>query len=164
MQAVKYYSSSIGTEIIESKTGKLLAKVSDLIINTETGVIKSILTNFDEVLHLSDIKKWGRCIHIQSDILFRDIENSKETLKILEKEISVIGNKVIDTNGNFLGYCEDFSFHENTGAVLTLFSKKSFLGFFQVQRFAIGINSVVEITPKNILVQGMEMKDTATEI
>lgn len=164
MQAVKYYSSAIGTEIIETKTGETLAKVSDLIIDTETGVIKSILTHHGKVLYFRDVLKWGRRIHIQSDILFREIEDSKETMRILEKETPIIGNRVVDTNDVFLGYCEDFSFHEQTGALLALFSKKSFLEFFQVQRFSIGINNVLEITPEKILVQSLEIKDALTDV
>lgn len=160
---MKYYSSCIGTEIVEYKTGIPCAKISDLIIDTDTGILKSILTNTNKVLPFVDIYKWGSRIHIKSDLFLRDLEKAEETLKILNRNISIIGNTVTDSNGTFLGYCEDFSFHEQTGAMTTIFSKKSFLEFFNVKRFQISSTEIIEIKEDAIIVKSTEIKNAVPD-
>ena len=160
---MKYYTSCIGAEIVEYKTGAPLARVSDLIIDTDSGILKSILTNTDQILPFGDIYRWGARIHIKSDLFLRSFDNSPETIKVLEKGIPIIGNKVIDNNDTFLGYCEDLSFHEKTGALISIFSKKSFLEIFNVKRFQISSTEVIEMKEDAILVKSTEIKNAVPD-
>jgi len=161
---MKHFLTSIGTPIVESKSGKTLTKVSDLVFDTEKGLLQAVITDSNTILFFSDVYKWGTKIHIKSDIFLHSFANAPSIQKILEQETSIVGNKAMDENDIFLGYCEDFSFHEKTGALISIVTKKSFLEFFFVKRFVISSNEIVEITKDCIRVKSTQIKDAVPEV
>lgn len=161
---MKHFLTSIGTPIVELKSGLTLAKVNDLVFDTDKGLLKAIITNFNAVLLFSDVEKWGTKIHIKSDIFLHPFEEVQSVQRILERETSILGNKVLDENGVFLGYCEDFYFHEKTGALISIVTKKSFLEIFFVKRLIISSNEILEITKDYIRVKGTQIKNAVPEV
>ena len=127
---MKHFLTSIGTPIVESKSGKTLTKVSDLVFDTEKGLLQAVITDSNTILFFSDVYKWGTKIHIKSDIFLHSFANAPSIQKILEQETSIVGNKAMDENDIFLGYCEDFSFHEKNRCAYFDCDEKKFFRIF----------------------------------
>ncbi len=161
---MKNYLNTIGKEIIEEKTGKVLAYINDLIFDTENGKIISVLLSNDKFLYYNNISDWKVRIYAKSDVLFQDIGDLPDVKKILEDEISILGNTVVDEDGIFLGYCEDIVFDEKMGILNSIIVRKYFLAIIPLKKKIISSSEIIEIKKEGIIVKNTKIKDAVAEV
>jgi uncharacterized protein YrrD len=161
---MKNYSQCIGKEITELHSGEILNNISDLIFNTDKSKLKALITTDNKILYFSDITEWKIRIYIKDNILFKNLNECKDIQKILNKNISILGTKVENEDGVFLGYCENFYFNEKTGYLVQIYIKYYFFNLFPIKRFLISSTDIIEITEKKIIVKSTNIKDALPDI
>ena len=160
---MKLYSQCIGKEITESSSGKVLNTISDLVFDTDRAVLKAIITRADKILYFSDVSEWKIRVYIKDEILFQDINECKDILNILEKKTAIIGARVENDDGVFLGYCEDFIFNEKIGSLAQILARSYFLNIIPIKKLLISATDILEITKERILVKSTKIKNAVPD-
>jgi uncharacterized protein YrrD len=161
---MKLYSQCIGKEIRESSTGKVLSTISDLIFDTDRAILKAVITREDKVLYFSDVSEWKIRVYIKDEIFFQNINSCKDISNILEKKTAIIGARVENDDGVFLGYSEDFSFNEKTGSLIQIVVRSYFLNIIPTKKLLISATDILEITEERILVKSTKVKNAVPDI
>ena len=161
---MKNYSQCIGKEITEVASGNRLSNISDIIFDTEKGILKAIVNSENNILYLKDISEWKLRIYIKDSILFKNLDECKDIQKILNKNISILGSRVENEDGVFLGYCENFYFNEKTGYLVQIYIKYYFLNIFPIKKLLISATEIIEITEKKIIVKSTNIQDALPDI
>jgi len=158
------YLNCIGKYLTEEKTGKKIALIIDLIFNPDNGKLLAVLANNNKIVLYENISTWKINIYIKSSILMNSIEETSNIAAILNKKISILGNKIKTESNTFLGYCENIIFDEKIGLLTSIIGRKYFLGFIPLKKFPINYSNIVKIEKDQIVVKGTEIKEAIREI
>jgi uncharacterized protein YrrD len=151
----------IGLPIIEAITMNKIAMVSNLIVSPENGQIlafllqKSFFSGENKIVVLNDIREMyidGLVTNTQENII-----NSNEVVKVkdvLDKDIFLLGSRVMTQNGKKIGYLEDFIFDTSFSSIVTLIVKKR----FSSEKRIISAERILNILPKRIVIRDMSNK------
>ena len=155
---IKEYLSTIGTRIHKHDDGNLLAVVRDVIIDTDTGKIEGFWVKpltvplNNAVIQTSDIIEWKQKIYIKNDSVIGESEDIIRISDILARDILVIGNKVENINGEYLGDVYSLDFDSDKFVIRQIYTEKKVLGLIGHSKRVFGFNSIIEIKQSVIIV------------
>lgn len=158
---MKKLSSCIGQLVCEESSGHPLAKIIDTLFEPHTGKLVGLILDNNMFLYFQDIQAWKIKIYIKSSLLFQDISKQKDIINLLEKNISILGNNIKDTNNLELGYCEDVIFDEKNGIITNLLCRNYLLKIIPLGLLLISHSQILEINSRHILVKSTAIQEAA---
>lgn len=154
----RIYSHILGSSIVRYQDGLVIGKVSDIIIDPDSGKIEALIIQSarffsqKKILLPQDIIEWKIHIYVHDKDVFALPKDIVRIEKLLKKDIRLIKNRVIAKNKEYLGKVVDFSFSTETFDLHQIFSAKSFLGIHYDKR-VIAANEIIEIKKTHITVK-----------
>jgi sporulation protein YlmC with PRC-barrel domain len=154
----------MGAKILESDSGDLLAMVTGIIINPDSGMVEAFwvkpatLPYRAAILKTTDILEFKKNLYIRSDKVLAQAEDVIRINAILEDGRTFLGNLVQNEAGDSYGRCDNLSFDTDTNALKQIHCKKSLLGVFNLDQRIFSYESIIKVLPDMILV-----KDDATK-
>ncbi|PIZ00204.1 hypothetical protein COY62_03930 [bacterium (Candidatus Howlettbacteria) CG_4_10_14_0_8_um_filter_40_9] len=156
---MKLASEIINTDVFSVKEQGVLGKVKNIVIDPASG-------NFVALQIYGKGMRKDRCLissleikHLEGDILIVDSEDAVETkedlpkpYEILKSKISILGSKVFDEAGIFLGRVFDFALDSNIDQMTRIYvTRKGILGFLG-STLIISYIQIVEVNKNRVIV------------
>lgn len=161
---IKEYISIIGTPIHKYDDGNLLAVVKDVIIDSDTGRIEGLWVKpltvplNNAVIQVSDIIEWKNKIYIKDDSVIADTEDIIRITDILTRDILIIGNRVENQYGEYLGDVYNLVFDSEKLRIMQIYTQKKALGLISYQKRIFDYNTIIEIKQSVLLVEDRVVK------
>ncbi len=161
---IRDFKSMVGAKVLGEDSGDLLAMVSDIIVNPDSGMVEAFwvkpttLPLKSAILKTSDILEFKKNLYIRSDRVLAQAEDVIRINEILEDGRQFIGSHVQNEVGESYGRCDDLSFDSDSYALKQIHSSKSILGIITLDERIFSYENIIKVLPEIILV-----KDDATE-
>ena len=155
---IKFYSTIIGTPVLNFDDGSLLAVLQDVVVDPETGKIEAFwvkplaLSISDAIIQSSDIAEWKKNIYVKNESVISDPAEIIKITEILTKKTYVIGNRVRNQKGKNYGRVYDLDFNTDTFYVRQIYVQKSIFGIFKYLNRIFSFDSIIEVTEKAIII------------
>ncbi len=152
------YRSILGAKVLEFDSGDLLATISGIIVDTDTGMIEAFwvkpktLSVRNAILRTSSIVEFKKNIYIKSDKVLAQAEDVIRITEILDDGRTFLGNSVQNEAGESYGTCVDLGFDTKTFALKQIHSKQSILGLITLDERIFSYNNIIRVLPEMILV------------
>lgn len=163
----KSFKEIIGTPIVADDVGRPIALVQDLLIDTDRGKIAALIVRRQgsHVIVPMDIRYWGKIIRVSGAEVIISANEVVRVNEVLEKNISVMGNKVETENGKFLGKVVDYLVDTESLDLLKIFVSRTLIGIISVERRVLSSKEIIEITKDKIIVKDdlVEVKNKEME-
>lgn len=150
----KTYSQIIGTPITVEGLGKI-ARVTDIIIDTETGKVACFFVNTGKmkIITPGDILFFGQAIIIGDHEDIIDVEDIVRVNDVLKRDIRLLKSKVQTQKGEVLGHVHNFIIDLKFFGLTKIVVYKSFFGLFKTQNLLISARDIVKIERELITVK-----------
>ncbi|MBU0706201.1 hypothetical protein KJ657_04420 [Patescibacteria group bacterium] len=155
---IRDYKSIVGAKVLEFDSGDLLAMVSGIIVDPDTGMVEAFwvkpatLPVGNAILRISDILEFKKNLYIKSDKLLAQAEDVIRISEILEDGRAFLGNAVQNEAGHSYGTCVNLAFDTKTFALKQIYSRRSILGLITLDERIFSYNNIIKILPEMILV------------
>lgn len=155
---IKDYRSILATKVMEFESGKLLALISGIIINPDTGMVEAFwvkpatLPIGNAILKVSDILEFKKNIYIKSDQILAEANDIIRINEILEEGRFFLGNNVQNEAGKSYGRCKNLTFDTKMYALKQIHTKKSILGLIILDQRIFSYENIVEVLPDKIII------------
>ncbi len=152
------YKSMLGAKVLEFDSGDLLAMVSGIIVDPDSGMVEAFwvkpttLPVKNAVLRVSEIVELKKNLYIKSEKVLAQAEDVIKINEILEDGRTFIGNAVQNEAGDSFGTCVNLTFDTGTYALKQVYSKRSILGLITLDERIFSYNNIVKVLPEMILV------------
>lgn len=142
----KAYSQIIGIPVVVEGLGKI-ARVSDIIIDTENGKIACFFVNAGKmkIITPSDILFFGQAIIIGDPEDVIDAEDIVRVNEVINRDIRILKSKVQTQKGEVLGHIHNFIIDLKFFGLTKIVVYKSFFGLFKTQDLLISARDIVKI-------------------
>ena len=117
----------IGLPVFSIIDGIKLGQVKDLVINPEEGKVDFILVSNDswytggKVLPYENVIGFGDdAVTTESDKQLSAINENADASSLIQKNITVKGNRVLTNQGNFIGVITEYEINEKSGKLMRL--------------------------------------------
>lgn len=121
---MKSSSEIIGLPVLDITSGEAVSKVVSLIIDPDTGKVAYLLLerpNSYAEMHLLDYKHvlgiGDYAVTTEKKDHIQYVTHTEEALKLLQKDVKVLGAKVLSHKGKMLGTVREITLDENTGEI-----------------------------------------------
>jgi len=164
---MKDFKSMIGARVLEFDSGNLLAMVSGIIVDPDSGMVEAFwvkpltLPIRNAILKTSDILEFKKNLYIRSDKVLAEAEDVIRIHEILEDGRVFLGNNVRGEDGASYGRCINLSFDVQTYAIKQIYSKRTFLGLIPLDERIFSYNHIIRVLPEMILVSDDSTKKEA---
>ena len=150
------YLQTIGLPIVTNH-GQTMGRVTDIVLNTETGKVVGFLVSGGgrKVVSPIDILSWDSAIFIHGEEDVVEIEDVHQVKNALEKNIGIMRKRVVTAGGDYLGRVMDFSIENKFFTLTKLAVSKIVLGFIYTSRKIINAREIVEIKKDVIVVKNL---------
>jgi len=142
----KTYSQIIGTSVAIEELGRV-ARVTDLLIDTQTGKIACFFVNTGkmQIITPNNILFFGQAIIIgdMDDII--DAHDIVRVNEVIKKDIRLLKSKVQTQKGEILGTVHNFIVDVKFFGLTTIIVYKSFFGLFKTSNLLISARDIVKI-------------------
>lgn len=157
---LRLYSESIGMPVVVEYYDRPLDFVHDFIIDPENGKIVAFLLSRNKIVSPLDVIDWGQGLSMSDESYITSIDEVLRAKIVREQRISIIGQRVITENNEYIGRAHDLSFNAATFTLHQLFVSR---GFFIIRWFQtiIPAANIVKITAKHIMVRSAVEKKRA---
>jgi len=147
----KTYSQIIGTPIAVEELGKV-ARVTDILIDTQTGKIACFFVNKGrmKIITPSDILFFGQAIIIGDIEDVIDAQDIVRVNEVINRDIRLLKSKVQTQKGEVLGNVYDFIVDIKFFGLTKIIIHKSFFGLFKTRDLLISARDIVKIE-KNLI-------------
>lgn len=150
----KYYLQTIGTPIINDQ-GAPLSRVTDVVINTETGKIIAFAASAKKAVSPIDILEWNNVIRISDPSDLIDPRDIHEYQKAHAKNITIYQKKVFTFDGEYVGRVIDIGMDNKHFRLSCLVVAKSLINIFFWDKKIISSQDIIEITKKKIIIKNL---------
>lgn len=142
---------------VVAENGQILSRILDLCLNTDNGKVVGFLMapSGQTVVAPIDVIEWDNSlmIHDQDDII-PSVE-IHQVADVSERNIRILGNKVITKDGTYLGKVTNYAVHSKFLTLTKIIVSKSFLGIIRFSRLIIGSKDIIEIKKDAIIVKNL---------
>ncbi len=151
------FSIVLGTSVLDDESSRVIAKISDILINPDTGkivgffvMVPGLFSGHGHFLSCTDIVAWGTVVHVRSEDAIVPAEDLVRLQLLLADSRRVIGQQIVTLTGRtYLGMCTDVQFDTRQMEIEWLFPKK----YVFVSQSPVPASDIVEITPEAIVVR-----------
>ncbi len=151
------FSIAVGTPVMDDETSRIVARISDILINPDTGKVAGFfvdaaaLSSADRYFVSSDdIVAWGTVAHVRHAESIVPAVDIVRLRSLLDDPRTVLGQPIVTKDSQrYVGTCDDVQFDTRHMSVEWLFPRK-YLFFSQAPLPA---REIVEITPEAILIK-----------
>lgn len=161
---IKDYKSIIGAKVLEFDSGDLLAVVSGIIIDPDTGMVEAFwvkpvtLLVRNAILKTSDIVEFKKNLYVKSNKVLAQAEDVIRISEILEDGRTFLGNSIQNEAGHSYGACFNLAFDTQTYALKQIHCKRSILGIITLDERIFSYNNIIKVLPEMILVEDVATK------
>lgn len=161
---IKDYRSIVGAKVLKFDSGDLLAVVSGIIVDPDTGMVEAFwvkpatLLVRNAILKTSDIVEFKKNLYIKSDKVLAQAEDVIRISAILEEGRTFLGNSVQNEAGESYGRCTNLTFDSQTYALKQIHAKKSILGLITLDERIFSYDNILKVLPDMILVEDVATK------
>ena len=155
---IRDLKSMVGAKVLEFDSGDLLAIVSGIIADPDTGMIEAFWvkpTNLavrNAVLRTADIVDLKKNVYIQSDKVLAQAEDVIRISEILNDGRVFLGNAIQNEVGYSYGICINLAFDSKTFAIRQIYSRRSILGLITLDERIFSYDNILRVLPEMILV------------
>lgn len=149
------FSTAAGLPIVEEEREQIVAFISGILINPDTGSIEGFFASIPGFLHAQelflpafDIQHWGSRVRIRDEDVLAPLDELIRLQTLAEEQRTMLGQKIVTEEGISLGTCRDVQFDTKTFRLEWLFPKK----WFRWQR-PIPASSIILVRPDAIVVR-----------
>ena len=153
------FSRSIGLPIVDQHSHLVVGRLSDIIIDTETGKIIAFALLRGQIVVPLDIIEWRPDHLVISDM--DHIVHADDVVRIqavLQRHIPVFANRVVTEADEYIGRVVDMVFNTKTFELKNLFVAKLFL-IFKYDHRIISVKNIIEIKKEKIIVKDILGKE-----
>ena len=159
-----FFNQVRGLSVISHKSGDLLGRVEDLVVDPETGKFLAlvVLRKLSEVslVKLDKIKEFNhQAVTVLNNQSLEKI-SSGEIFNIIQNKIKIKGNKVITESGTRLGRVIDYEIDLVSNKLSTIFVRTKILG----KPLIISRNQIISIGKEAIIVRDQVIKIAEPEL
>lgn len=150
----KYYTQTIGTPVV-GDSGQLLSRVSDLILNPDSGKIVAfkVASVGRKMIVPFDILSWNNVIMVHDEEDLLDYDDIHQVREILKKDIRIYKNRVVTKDKTYLGHVVNFAVNQTFFCLTKIVVAKTFLGIFTYSKLIIDSKDIIKITNDHIVVR-----------
>lgn len=158
------YKSILGAKVLEFDSGDLLAMISGIIVDPDTGMVEAFwvkpatLPVKNAILRVSDIVELKKNLYIKSDRVLAQAEDVIRISEILEDGRTFLGNVVQNEAGESYGTCVNLTFDIQTYALKQIHSRRSILGLITLDKRIFSYDNILKVLPEMILVEDVATK------
>jgi len=150
------YLQTIGTPVVSSH-GETLGRVSDIILNTDTGKAVGFLVGAtgNRVVVPIDILEWNHALFVHDA---EDVIDTSEVVQVenaINKNMSIVRKKVVTKSGEYIGKVVDFGIEDTFYTLTALMVAKVTLGFILTNRCIISAKDIIEVKEKEVIVKDL---------
>jgi len=155
---IRDYKSILGAKVLEFDSGDLLATISGIIVDPDTGMVDAFwvkpttLSVRSAILRASDIVELKKNFYIKSDKVLAQAEDVIRISEILEDGRTFLGNVVQNEAGHSYGTCVNLAFDTQTFALKQIYSRRSILGVITLDERIFSYSNIIRVLPEMILV------------
>lgn len=152
------YNQILGLSVT-GESGKSLGKVTDLVLDYETGKFLALFIEGQKVIKSEQIKNVDK----DQILVSHEVEGalpSDKIQKMIQSKIKIKGNKVITESGTHLGKVVNFEIDLNLNRLSFIFVKDKLLG----KSMDIAWDQIISIKKEAILVKDEVVKIKAPEL
>ncbi len=151
-------STTVGLPIIDEHSSHVVSRVSDVLIDTETGKVVAFLIGTRRMVVPMDVTAWERDhLAISNEMHILDHGDVIRVNEVLKKQIPVAGNKVFTESGIYIGRVTDIVFDPRLFEMKKIFVSKTFLIFHYDHRL-VTTKQIVEIRQDAVIVSDVFAK------
>lgn len=152
----KYYLQTVALPVIDD-SGRQIARVGDIILNTETGKVVGFLVGPSQKKAIAtiDIKDWNTSLRVHDNLDIIDPDEVLQIAQTLEKEIPIYKNRVVTKNGEYIGKVINFGMDNKFFSLTCLIIAKSFLGLIFWDKRIIAAQDIIKMEKKQIIVKNL---------
>jgi len=142
----KSYSQIIGIPVVVEGLGRI-ARVTDMIIDTETGKIACFFVNAGKmkIILPSDILFFGQTIIVGDTEDIIDAEDIVRVSDVIKRDIRLLNSKVQTKKGEVLGHIHNLIVDIKFFGLTKIVVYKSFFGLFKTRDLIISARDIVKI-------------------
>lgn len=159
--------SLIGGKVLEHRSGQILALISGIIIDPDTGMVEAFwvkpltLPFKNAILKSSDILEFKMHLYVKHDSVLAQAEDLIRISEILEDGRSFLGAPVRSESGVSYGKCVNLTFDTGTYALKQIYTRRSILGLIRLDERIFSYNNIVKVLPDGIIVNDDSTKKEA---
>ncbi len=150
----RYYTQIVGIPVL-TDSGQKVARIYDVVLNTDTGKVVGFLTSptGQKVLAPFDIIGWSGALTVHDEEAILDSEEIHQVTEALKKGIRVFRNNVVTKSGEKMGRVIDFAINDKMFVLTRIIVAKAFLGLISYDRRIIAHKDILEIKKDKIIVK-----------
>lgn len=155
---IRDFGSLVGAKVLEHSTGQLLALVSGIIVDPDTGMVEAFwvrpltLPHKNAVLKTSDILEFKKHLYVKGDRVLAQAEDLIRISEILRDGRVFLGASVQNEAGASYGQCVNLTFDSQTYALKQIYTRKSIFGLITTDERIFSYNDIVKVLPEAIIV------------
>jgi len=142
----RYYTQTLGLPVV-TESGQKIARVIDVVMNTDTGKIVGFLTSpsGQKVLAPIDILHWGNALVVQDEESILDSDEIHAVSDAFKKGTRVFRNRVVTKSGENLGQVIDYAINDKMFVMTKIVVAKTVFGLITYDRRIIAHKDILEI-------------------
>ena len=150
----RYFTHTAGLPIV-TESGHKIARVFDVVINTDTGKIVGFLTSpsGQKVLAPIDILNWGNALSVHDEESILDSDEIHAVAEAFKKGIYVMRNRVVTKSGENLGKVIDYAINDKMFVMTKIVVAKTIFGLINYDMRIIAHKDILEIKKDKIIVK-----------
>jgi sporulation protein YlmC with PRC-barrel domain len=150
----RYYTHTVGLPVV-TESGHKIARVYDVVLNTDTGKIVGFLTSPSggKVLAPIDVLHWGKALAVHDEESILDSEEIHQVSESFKKDIHVMRNRVFTKSGEYLGKVIDYAINDKMFVMTKIIVAKTIFGLINYGMRIIAHKDILEITKEKIIVK-----------
>lgn len=155
---IRDFRSLVGAKVLEYSTGLVVALVSGIIVDPDTGMVEAFwvrpltLPYKYAVLKTPDILEFKKHLYVKGEHVLAQAEDLIRISEILEDGRTFLGAAVRSEAGISYGKCVNLTFDTGTYALRQIYSRRSIFGLITLDERIFSYNDLVKVLPAVIIV------------
>lgn len=155
---IKDFRSLVGAKVLEYSSGQLLALISGIIIDPDTGMVEAFwvrpitLPVKNAILKTSDIMEFKKHLYIKSDRVLAQAEDVIRISEILAEDRELLNTRVLSEAEVSYGKCVNLTFDTQTYALRQIYARRSILGLITLDERIFSYNDIIKVLPGVVMV------------
>lgn len=154
MTMERYYSHTVGLPVV-TESGHKIARVFDVVLNTDTGKVVGFLTSpsGQKVLAPIDVLHWGNALAVHDEESILDSDEIHQVVESFKKGIRVMRSRVVTKSGEYLGRVIDYAINDKMFVMTKIVVGKTIFGLINYNMRIIARSDILEIKKDKIIVK-----------
>jgi sporulation protein YlmC with PRC-barrel domain len=150
----KYCTHIIGLPVV-TESGHKIARVYDIVLNTDTGKVVGFLTSpsGQKVLAPIDILHFGNALSVHDEESILDSDEIHAVAEAFRKGIHVMRKRVVTKSGEYLGQVIDYAINDKMFVMTKIVVGKTIFGLINYGMRLIAHKDIIEIKKDRIIVK-----------